>query len=126
LARNAVNIASRTVSPDVSPVSAEWAWMPSGGVRVGQAVGDVEPSEVVEQISLAGDVVAHHPFTDGLGRRRRVHRRRRHLADRCRHGGNDRPAVAAEQDVEQRPSSRHVGSTGELASAARSVSASTA
>ena len=42
------------------------AVVPTHRVRVRQAVGDVEPAEVVGEVELAGDVVAQHPFTDGL------------------------------------------------------------
>ena len=36
--------------------------MPAGGVGVGDAVGDVEPAEVVVEVELAGRVVAQHPL----------------------------------------------------------------
>ena len=100
--------------------------VPAGGVGVGDAVGDVEPAEVVVEVELAGRVVAQHPLGDGVDddveqrrrrRRRRGARRRRRAAARPGRGRRRgwRPAAS--------PSSRHVGSASIAASAARSTPA---
>ena len=41
---------------------AQMGAVPAGGVGVGDAVGDVEPAEVVVEVELAGRVVAQHPL----------------------------------------------------------------
>ena len=86
--------------------------VPAGGVGVRQAVGDVEPAEVVVEVELAGRVVAQHALGHGVdddvehavdagavAQRgdRGVQRRRR---------GRRRPSSAARSV----PSSRHDGS----------------
>ena len=79
------------------------AVVPPRGVGVRQPVGDVEPAEVVEQVALAGRVVAHHPLADGL------HDDVEHAVDagtvaqRRDDRRHDRLAVVAQQRRQQRP-----------------------
>ena len=76
--------------------------VPTGGIGVGEAVGDVEPSEVVEQVAFAVGVVPHHPLAD------RLDHDVEHAIDpgagthRIGDGGNDRLAVIAQQRCQQR------------------------
>ena len=76
--------------------------VPAGGVGVREAVGDVEPAEVVEQVALAGRVVAHHPLADGLDHDVEDPVDAGPAAHRIGDGGNDGLAVVAQERRQER------------------------
>ena len=65
-------------------------------------MGDVEPAEVIEQVTLAGRVVAHHPFGNGCDHHIEDSIDARTGMHRCTDSGNDRLAIVAHQCGQQR------------------------
>ena len=105
---------------------AQMGGVPAGGVGVGDAVGDVEPAEVVVEVELAGRVVAQHPLGDGVDDDVEHAVDAGALAQRVDRGVQRRGPVAAVEQIAawSRPSSRHDGSGSTAPSASRSTPAS--